>query len=115
MNQLFQEDEEPEPAVEETAFTPVVWVAPKQSFYLAYPRDFILAFQALCRWSSPEPLGPCWITPIFHEGLWKVSARHQMSGQNITAEATTPEGATIALAAILELAGTPFVTPSVPH
>lgn len=92
--------------ITDVAFRPVVWVSSKSAFYDCSDDDFKRAFNALCRWSTPEPNGPAWVTPVLHEGLWHVSARHALiEAHNVVVKATTPEGATVALAVTLGLHG----------
>lgn len=52
----------------DAAFRPVVWVPAKGAFYACSDDDFKRAFNALCRWSSPEPNGPAWVTPRAPQG-----------------------------------------------
>lgn len=85
-------------------YHPVVWVSAKQTFYDCSDAHFMEAFRALCRWSSPDPNGPAWVTPVLHEGWWHVSARQVLTEErNTVVKAISPEGATVALAVTLGL------------
>lgn len=84
---------------------PVVWVSDKNAFYDCSDDDFKESFIALCKWSTAEPNGPGWVAPVLHDGMWSASARHNIGekGTNIVVRAVSPEGATVALAVVLEL------------